>query len=194
MEERVMVGCICYVARALLLVVVLAAACAPGGQGRPSTPPAGTYVPTQTPSAGSIPEGIARGCPVAVPGPWDPPAGVSPDALFGAGNSYGNGKLWVGGLGDGGVIVATSQEVEKDGSVGWKFGWWRQPSGVLTITGRRLGDGSTAPLRVFVPRGYGRSGFQASGVYFPTEGCWEVTGEVGATTLTFVTFVIKEAA
>jgi hypothetical protein len=35
------------------------------------------------------------------------------------------------------------------------------------------------------------TGFQSSGVNFPTEGCWEVTGEVGATTLTFVT-VVKE--
>jgi hypothetical protein len=38
------------------------------------------------------------------------------------------------------------------------------------------------------------TGFQASGVYFPNEGCWEVTGRVGRTTLTFVTFVIKERA
>jgi hypothetical protein len=36
-------------------------------------------------------------------------------------------------------------------------------------------------------------GFQASGVYFPTEGCWEVTGKVGTTSLTFVTVVIKQA-
>jgi hypothetical protein len=38
------------------------------------------------------------------------------------------------------------------------------------------------------------TGFQASGVQFPTEGCWEVTGTVGTTSLTFVTFVIKRAA
>ena len=35
------------------------------------------------------------------------------------------------------------------------------------------------------------TGFQASGVHFPTEGCWEVTGRVAMTTLTFVMFVIK---
>jgi len=36
------------------------------------------------------------------------------------------------------------------------------------------------------------TGFQSSGVYFPTEGCWEVSGRVGTTTLSFVTFVIKQ--
>jgi hypothetical protein len=29
---------------------------------------------------------------------WRPPAGVAVDALFGAGVSHGNGKLWVDGL------------------------------------------------------------------------------------------------
>ena len=41
-----------------------------------------------------------------------------------------------------------------------------------------------------VPSNYGTTGFQPSGVSFPTEGCWEVTGHVGDTTLTFVTFCI----
>jgi hypothetical protein len=45
-------------------------------------------------------------------------------------------------------------------------------------------------LRSSVPDGYGTHGFQSSGVYFPTEGCWEVTGTVGGSSLTFVTFVI----
>ena len=40
-----------------------------------------------------------------------------------------------------------------------------------------------------LPEGYGTVGFQASGVDFPTEGCWEVTGAVGDATLTFVMFV-----
>ena len=64
-------------------------------------------------------------------------------------------------------------------------------SGDLRISGRRL-DAAAPPLRDDVPDGYGSTGFQASGVHFPTEGCWEVTGDLGtATTLSFVTFVIK---
>lgn len=61
------------------------------------------------------------------------------------------------------------------------------------VTGRRL-DAPAPPLRADVPAGYGRTGFQASGVSFRTEGCWEVTGKVRQTTLTFVTFVIKQTA
>jgi hypothetical protein len=71
-----------------------------------------------------------------------------------------------------------------------KFGWWRNVSGQLEITGRRL-DGSAPPLHAGVPDGYGGTGFQASGVSFPTEGCWELTGSVGSSSLTFVTLVIK---
>jgi hypothetical protein len=41
-----------------------------------------------------------------------------------------------------------------------------------------------------IPSGYGDSGFQATGIIFPTEGCWEVTGRVGEASLTFVTLVI----
>jgi hypothetical protein len=54
---------------------------------------------------------------------------------------------------------------------------WRCPPGR-----RRIAD---------VPDGYGTTGFQASGVTFPAEGCWEVTGRVGEAGLTFVTLVLK---
>ena len=176
----------------LLLVVLVATACSSGRQGaRPSlespTSPADAQPPSQTPGA------LAKGCPVTLPRSWDPPPGVSADALFGSDRSYGNGQLWVGGLGANGVIVATPEFVEEDGSVGWKFGWWREVSGLLTITGRRL-DGPAPPLRAYVAAGYTMTRFQASGVHFPTEGCWEVTGKVGTTTLTLVTLVMKRAA
>jgi hypothetical protein len=47
-----------------------------------------------------------------------------------------------------------------------------------------------------VPDGYGDRGLgvPASGVWFPTEGCWEATGRVGSTSLTFVTFVVERGA
>ena len=72
-------------------------------------------------------------------------------------------------------------------------GWWRAATGTLEITGRRL-DAPAPPARAHVPDGYGDTGFQASGVDFPTEGCWEVTGTLLTTRLTFVTFVIKKRA
>jgi hypothetical protein len=74
-----------------------------------------------------------------------------------------------------------------------KFGWWRKVSGRLSITGRRL-DAAAPPARADVPSGYGLTGFQASSVFFPAQGCWEITGKVGDTILTFVTFVIRRRA
>lgn len=133
--------------------------------------------------------GDIEDCPVTRPGAGPP--GVSPDLFFGSGAAHGNGRLWVGGLWPDGVILADRRFVDEDGAVEMKFGWWREVAGELTITGRRL-DAPAPPAHDEVPPGYGSKGFQASGVTFPTEGCWEVTGTVAATSLAFVTFVRKE--
>ena len=90
----------------------------------------------------------------------------------------------------GGVIKSDPEYVDKDGSIRMKVGWWRGVSGRLSIQGRRL-DASAPPLRAEVSDGYGDQDFQASGVIFPTEGCWEITGQVGAARLTFVNVVIR---
>lgn len=143
-----------------------------------------------SPSASPLTLADAADCPVTVPTTAPPEIG---DRLFGSGSAYGNGDLWVGGLWPDGIIAVhwSSSFVAVDGSIGMKFGWWRNVSGELEITGRRL-DGSAPPLHAGVPDGYGETGFQASGVSFPAEGCWEVTGRVGSSRLTFVTLVIKE--
>lgn len=133
----------------------------------------------------------ARQCPKTIPRRVGPP-GTSPADLFGWASSYGNGKLWVGALGPGGVIVASDGLINPNGSIGWKYGWWRKAAGYLTITGRRL-DASAPPLTSEVPVGYGNIGFQASGVTFPSEGCWQVTGKTAHTSLTFVTLVVTKA-
>ena len=163
---------------AALVLVVIASAWLPGRQ--PASTPGGSAAP---PTA--IAPGIAN-CPLTQPGPA--PAEIG-DQLFGSGRAWGNDDLWVGGLGEGGVIDAALVSVADDGSVGWKLGWWRSVRGSLEISGRRL-DAEAPPLRARVPDGYGSIGFQASGVSFPTEGCWEVTGRVGEAQLTFVTYVI----
>jgi hypothetical protein len=80
--------------------------------------------------------------------------------------------------------------VEEDGSLEMKFPWTRYIKGQLTIDGHRL-DGSAPPLRAHIPAGYGDTGFQSTGLIFPTPGCWEVTGHVGKGRLTFVTRVAK---
>jgi hypothetical protein len=74
--------------------------------------------------------------------------------------------------------------------------WWTRGEGLrgkLVIHGKRL-DASAPPLRASIPEGYGDTGFQATAVTFPTEGCWEVTGQVADTRVTFVTRVVKLAA
>jgi hypothetical protein len=110
--------------------------------------------------------------------------GVPPGPTFGA-EFYGNGALWVGLWGSNVV----SWQREADGSIDAKFGWWREAHGKLRIEGHRL-DAPAPPLTAKVPDGYGDAGFQATGIVFPTDGCWEVTGSVGNAILTFVTLVV----
>jgi hypothetical protein len=104
--------------------------------------------------------------------------------------AFGNSHLWVVPVQKNGVIHADPRSIEPDGSIGQKYLWWRITAGTLAITGRRL-DAPAPPLRASIPDGYGSTGLQASGVYFPTEGCWEITGTVVGQTLSFVTFVLR---
>ncbi|HET9344262.1 MAG TPA: hypothetical protein VFO05_01065 [Candidatus Limnocylindrales bacterium] len=186
---------------ALLLLLIGLVACAPA---EPSVPvasapasPARSAPPDGSPaspsssassaSTSSLTLADAATCPVTVPVPAPP---EFRDRLFGSAEAHGNDDLWVGGLGPDGVIPADPRLVESDGSIGWKLGWWRIAPGSLTITGRRI-DAPAPPLRAPRSDDYGTTGFQPSGVSFPTEGCWEVTGTVGGSALTFVTFVIR---
>jgi len=156
------------------------AACAPV---TPTVSPVSIESPAITAEASS---GDVATCPVTLPIGAAPSGQDRPFASSAL--AFGNSELWVVPIQEDGVIRADSRSVESDGSISAKFGWWRVTSGTLTISGRRL-DASAAPLRADVPVGYGSSGFQASGVFFPTEGCWEITGAVGNATLAFVAFV-----
>lgn len=81
----------------------------------------------------------------------------------------------------------TGQEEEfapRAGEEGIKVGWFR-PEGVpLAISGKRL-DGDAPPLAAHAPCCY-PTRFQASGLVFPSEGCWEVTAQADDRTLSFV--------
>lgn len=80
--------------------------------------------------------------------------------------------------------------VEPDGALTMKFPWHRGVRGRLEIDGRRL-DKPERGVRSLVQPGYGEIGFQSTLIAFPSAGCWEVTGRVAATTLTFVVNVVK---
>lgn len=165
----------------LLLAMLLPAAC---DRTPEATPPPPSSTNSKAPSH-APPSGPISACPVTIPvvAP-DPP--VPAGALFGAASAYGNAGLWVGGLGEGGVL---DLDPEPDGYLGTKFGWYRITLGKLEITGRRLDGADARPMRSHVPDGYGIGGFQPTGIDFPGEGCWEVTGRVAATTLMWVTYV-----
>lgn len=146
-----------------------------------------------------------RNCPVTTGADGDPglPQHVIPGTVRGGNGTpptlvypspdafYGENGLWVG-LWPAGVVRvdARSSYVTPDGGVSMKFWMYRDDSakGHITITGRRL-DGAAPPLSASVPEGYGSVGFQATGIDFPTPGCWEVTVHSGTAALTFVTLV-----
>ena len=150
----------------------------------------GTKVTPQSGSQKAKKSAAPATCPVTI----GRKAPSEAQGLFGAGSAHWNGRLYVGGLWPNGVIVfqpGGPGSIEPDGSLGMKFGLRAEGlRGKLTIHGRRL-DAPAPPLRASIPDGYGDTGFQATGVIFPTEGCWEVTGAVGETNVTFVTRVIR---
>jgi hypothetical protein len=106
---------------------------------------------------------------------------------------HGTGELaFSGPWPDGAVVFKPGGPgfVLSDGSLSMKFGCFRGVPGMLKIHGRRL-DVSAPPLRFHIPAGFGKVGFQATAMIFPTPGCWEVSGQIAGARLTFVTRVIK---
>lgn len=137
----------------------------------------------------------AASCPVTLPPA--PVAAHDAKSHFEPGTSHGKPVLTLGpfGLWPEGTIVfrpGGPGSIKPDGSLWMKFGWTREEGlrGKLKIHGRRL-DAPAPPLRADIPDGYGDTGFQATALIFPTEGCWEVTGEVADTRVTFVTRVVR---
>jgi hypothetical protein len=70
---------------------------------------------------------------------------------------------------------------------GVKLGWFRPAGVALEITGHRI-DAQAAPLEAHIPCCY-PTRFQATGLYFPSEGCWEVIAKADQSELTFVVWV-----
>jgi hypothetical protein len=70
---------------------------------------------------------------------------------------------------------------------GIKVGWFRPEGAPLEITGRRI-DGQADLLEAEIPCCY-PTRFQATGLYFPSEGCWEVNAKAADRSISFVVFV-----
>jgi len=173
---------------ALLLALLALGACTSSGSSQPQSPAAGGTGPGggSTGSPGgpgrTLPLAEAlRACPVTLPNGSPPPGGGRDPSYFGAGGLW--TVLWARGL-----IVVPPDDIGRDGTLGMKFPWWRGPGvrGYLHITGEEVGSGLPVRART---AGYGRTGFNASAIYFPTEGCYRVTGRAGEAELTFVNLV-----
>jgi hypothetical protein len=108
-------------------------------------------------------------------------------------DSYGNDALAVSlGWPEGTVVFKPGGPgfVLSNGALSMKFGWTRRLAGQLTIDGHRL-DGTSPPLCASIPSGYGDTGFQSTALIFPAPGCWQVTGYLADSALTFVVKVVK---
>ncbi len=77
------------------------------------------------------------------------------------------------------------QQYASEGGV--KVGWFRPEGAELHITGQRL-DGEAPPLEAHVPCCY-PTRFQATGLVFPTEGCWRVVATAAESELSFVVWL-----
>jgi hypothetical protein len=131
------------------------------------------------------------GCKVTVASARTRPPAPAPRSF-----NYGNGSIAVALNPPNGHLVAgplpgggERATINADGSIDAKVGWWRAGDGPIRIGGRRL-DAGAPPLAASVPGGYAR-GFQATGLTFPTTGCWRVTGAFGRARLSFVVLVTK---
>jgi hypothetical protein len=174
-----------------LVAVLLGCSCSTGGS-KPS--PGEQNVVSSAEAGGSRPVSLGAddgSCPVTIPNGNTPP-GEATEV-----QSHGNGKLWTV-LWPYGVMIADTDSVQSSGWIGMKFPWWAKGlEGELTISGRRL-DQDAPPVRVQGPNEsppdeFRKHRFWSSGVLFESEGCWEVTGRVGATSLTVVVIVVLRA-
>jgi hypothetical protein len=105
---------------------------------------------------------------------------------------FANENLKAAAPGDAAVVFEPGGPgfVDYDGGLGMKWPWVRLKEGKLFIGGRRL-DGDAAPARAYISDGYGLVGFQPVYLVLPTPGCWEITGAVAGSTLTFVMKVVR---
>jgi hypothetical protein len=145
--------------------------------------------------AGNAPQS----CPVTQPPrkPFVPPSPypsqTSPDGFW-----FGSEKLWIL-LPTDGTWKHLPHYKPTDTAFRQKLQWWRQGYNwrtehqpPLTVTGRRL-DSSAAPLATdHHPNAADPMGDHASmmtGIFIPTVGCWQVTGNYKGDKLTFVIWV-----
>jgi hypothetical protein len=117
------------------------------------------------------------------------PADPNADSGGGPANWYVNSDrtIWAGPVPEGGWPSGGTL-FSGDGMVKGQKTYWVRPQGKqLAITGRRI-DTNGPPVEAHIPCCY-PTGFQIVALYFPTQGCWEVSAKAGDNELRFVTEV-----
>ena len=163
-----------WLSRFPLILVLALSACAPAvtiAQELPPALPPSEATPQPTPTSQPT---AGYKCPTTVAIEDQPPDDPNADP-FGFGPWFINADRTMWAYLDGGWTAG------KDGN---KVLWIRPPGTQLLVSGRRL-DGEAMPLRADIPCCY-TTGFQVTGLYFPTSGCWEVTAEAEENHLQFV--------
>jgi hypothetical protein len=164
-------------------LVFIATACSFGSAPTASSPHGSGSATPASPARHPVqPLAAALGaCPVTPPNGFPFPGVIPPPPYLG------NGRLWVGVWPEG-LVVVPPDDVRPDGSLRMKFMWVRGPGvdGILRISGDEVGTGASIRAR---SNGYGETGFNASSIFFPGEGCYQITGRAGGAELTFVTLV-----
>jgi hypothetical protein len=138
----------------------------------------------KTPSAIPGENTLAADCPVTEPVWIKPPndAAVQGSPEFGYYLVNEDQSIWASAW-----WAAKDADPLRVSQDGIKVGWFRPAGANLEITGQRI-DGQAPPLDADVPCCY-PTRFQATGLVFPTEGCWEVTAKAADRTLSFVVAV-----
>jgi hypothetical protein len=128
---------------------------------------------------------VSEATPATSAGEADCPSGGEPPELAILSTA---GTIIVKTAGSGGGVLAGEQAGPlKAGDEGNKVGWFRPAGADLIIAGHRL-DGDAPPLEAEASCCY-PTRFQTSGLYFPTEGCWEINAKAAESELTFVVWV-----
>lgn len=137
--------------------------------------------PTQTPNTSQETSTLTNACQVTKPIWVKPPEDSAVDGSPGYRYYFVNKdrSIWASAwwTGEAEDYLRVSRE-------GIKVGWFRSAGVVLEITGQRI-DAQAPPLDAHVPCCY-PTRFQATGLIFPTEGCWEVTARAVDRVLSFI--------
>jgi hypothetical protein len=168
----------------LWLFVLVACTSAPAAE---STPVTEASTAPETPAQRQADEPASSACPLTEPIWAKPPedSAVQDPPAFGHYFVNVDRSIWASAW-------WTGQEAYplRAGEEGNKLGWFRPAGATLELTGQRL-DGQASPLEAHVPCCY-PTRFQATGLTFPTGGCWSVTARAAKSELSFVVWVEPE--